>query len=106
MSAGKNDKILDKDCKSLVVEAIDTVGNQRVTQTHYYSGEPYLDPELFKNYRDFYTYDIFKKTESPFLKLEMDLDGYVVTYTALKIERKKLDEKQFDLPQGFPFKEY
>ena len=106
IDTGNQDQILGYTCNSIVVKGIDTIGQQKVIQTYYYSGEPYLDPELFQNYKDFYAYDIFKRTESPFLKLELDLDGYIVTYTAIKIEHKSLNKKQFDLPIDFAFKEY
>ena len=103
---GKGEEILGKKCDYIEIEAFEPLGKQKVIQKFYYSGYPYLNPELFKNFEDFYTNDLIEKAKSPFMKMELDLDDYIVTFTAIKIKKKKLSTNIFQIPSDIPKMEY
>jgi hypothetical protein len=103
---GTSIKILERDCNFIQIDGIDPLGKQPISQKFYYSGFPYIDSELFKDYNDFFTYEFLKETKSPFMKMVLDLGDYVITYTAIEVESKKLNSKMFNLPDGNPKKEY
>lgn len=105
-TSGQSEKILGRECDYIQIEGFEPHGKQRVIQKYSYSGFPYLNPELFKNFKDFYTNQLIEKAKSPFMKMELDLGDYVVTYTAVKIEQKKLSPNIFKLPNDVPQKEY
>ena len=105
-TTGQSENILGKKCDYIQIEGFEPNGKQTVIQKYSYSGFPYLDPELFENFADFYTNDLIAKAKSPFMKMELDLGDYVVTYTAINIEPKKLKENIFQLPNEIPKKEY
>ncbi|MFB9054626.1 hypothetical protein ACFFVB_16175 [Formosa undariae] len=105
-TTGQSEKILGKECDYIQIEGFEPNGKQTVIQKYSYSGFPYIDPELFENFTDFYTNDLIEKAKSPFMKMELDLGDYVVTYTAINIEPKKLSENIFQLPIDIPKKEY
>ena len=105
-TTGQSEKILGKECDFIQIEGFEPHGKQTVIQKYSYSGFPYLDSDLFKNFSDFYTNYLIEKAKSPFMKMELDLGDYVVTYTAINIEPKKLKENIFELPNDIPKKEY
>ncbi|WP_299680841.1 hypothetical protein [uncultured Dokdonia sp.] len=105
-TTGTSENILGKECKYIQIEAYEPKGKQSVIQKYYYSGFPYLDPELFKGFEDFYTNSFMDTAKSPFMKMELDLGDYIVTYTAVKIESKTVSLSKFQLPKGIPQKIY
>lgn len=104
--SGNSTKILGKPSKYIKIKGIFPIDNQIVTQKFYYTGFPIIDPELYENFQDFFTYEFLKTTKSPFLKMELDLGDYVVTYTVIQIQNKQLNPKIFKLPKNTPLKLY
>ncbi|EZH73546.1 hypothetical protein ATO12_16545 [Aquimarina atlantica] len=105
-TSGKSEQILGKSCDYIQIEGFEPSGKQKVIQKYSYSGFPYLEPELFKNFKDFYTYDLIKEAKSPFMKMELDLGDFIVIYTAIQIEPKELHQNIFVIPNDIPKKEY
>jgi len=105
-SKGRSETILGKECNYLQIEGFEPNGKQSVIQKYIYNGYPYLDPELFRNFEDFYFNDLIDKAKSPFMKMELDLGDYIVTYTAIKIEQIELNNSIFKIPYNVPLKEY
>lgn len=101
---GTSDSILKKPSKYIVTKGHVPETNEMVSQKFYYTGFPYLDPKLFKNFKDFFTDETLKISKSPFLKLELELNNFIVIYTAISVEKKILNPKIFKLPQNIPRK--
>lgn len=95
---GPTEQILGKDCKSTNILGVSDDGIQKVSLTYFYGRTPYLNSELYEGFKDFFTYDFYSIANSPYMKFIMDLDGYVVTYTAVKIEKDDVGEELFILP--------
>ena len=83
--------ILGYACKSI---SIKTSCNQN---TFYYAEDLYSDPSKYSdhllNYINVYT----KETSSEYLKLVSENDRYISTITAIKVERKTVDDTLFQL---------
>ena len=94
---GESEEILGEKCKYITFVGRDETG-EVVTQKYHYSGNPYYDPELFEDYKEFFTDKIYAITKSPYRKLELDNESFRVIYTANKIEEKDLDDDLFELP--------
>lgn len=103
---GESNDSVDSETSVLIIKARDPKGGQYVTQTFYYNGEPYINPELYEKFKDFFTYDYYKKAKSPYMKLELDLGSHVVTYTAINIQRTEVGSKIFEVPKEIPKKKY
>ena len=97
-------KILGQKCKSYSIKGIEPINEQVVTQTHYYSGKPYIDASLYENYHDFFWDRIADKTKSIALKKVINLSSIVVIYEMVKIEEKPLPADFKKLPEGVPLK--
>ena len=88
------------------IKGVEPNSGQIITQTFYYTGSPYVKKDLFLNFFDFFTNDFYKLSNSAFQKLELDLGNHTVTYEALKIESKELDNRLFSVPSDLPKKKY
>ena len=88
------------------IKGIEPNSRQIVTQKFYYTGSPYLNGKLFQKFSDFFTDEYYQLSNSPFLKLELDLGNHIITYEAVKIESKKLDDSIFTFPSSIPKKRY
>ncbi|MGH1383377.1 hypothetical protein [Kordia sp.] len=102
--SGISDPIFNKLANYITIKGYEPLGDEMVTQKFYYTGFPYINPELFKNFKEFFSYDFLKTTKSPFLKKVLDLKTFIVTFTAIKVERKFLSPKLFKLPPNIPRK--
>jgi len=89
--------ILGQKCKSIIVECIEPRVKQKVLTTYYYSGTPAQDPLLYKDYKDLFYNVVMKETKSHHLKYVLDFSSYVITFTAVHMEEKKLDKSIFEL---------
>ncbi len=59
---------------------------QNISIKYCYSKEsPRIDPELFKNYNDFYFYDFLKHSKRIYLLFSLKTDDFKLTYTAYDI---------------------
>lgn len=103
---GRSIEILGQKCRSVVMKMYDPRGEQNVIQYMYYSGKPYLDPLLFENLKDMHTNRYHEISKSVPLKMVMDLDGYILRMTALKVEEIPVDPSRFTIPEGIPLKLY
>ena len=101
---GKSGKIQGKKCKYISIEGKDPIGKQIVKLTYHYSGEPYLDSKLYTGFIDFFTAEILSEANSPFIKLEQDMGDYILTYILVAVERKKIGDFVFQLPDDYPKK--
>ena len=101
---GTSEAISNKPSKYILIEGYIPETGEKIRQKVYYTGFPYLNPALFKNLKDFFICDLFKTSKSPFLRIEFELDDYIIIYTAVNIERKFLNPKIFKLPQNIPQK--
>ncbi len=72
-TTGKSERILGRECDFIQIEGFEPIGKQSVIQKYSYNGLPYLNPQLFNNFDDFYTNDLIDKAKSPFMKMELDL---------------------------------
>lgn len=104
--SGESKELFNRKSHYLSFKAQEPRSKQLVSQTFYYNGEPYINPELFKDFIDFFTFDFFKKSQSPYMILELDLDSHLVTYKAVNIEFKEIKDKIFEVPSYLPKKKY
>lgn len=89
----KNDvtHILGYACNSI---SIKTSCNQN---TFYYAEDLYSDPSNYSNHVLNFMNVYTKETSSEFLKLVSENDRYITTITAVKVERKPVDDTLFKL---------
>ncbi|MFK7747786.1 MAG: hypothetical protein AB8B65_05325 [Kordia sp.] len=102
--SGTSEAILNKPSKYILIKGYVAETNEMVHQKFYYTGFPYLNPALFKNFKEFFLDEILKTSKSPFLKKTLEMDDFIITYTVIKIERKFLSPKIFKLPKNIPQK--
>lgn len=96
-----NDEILGQKCSFIEFSGIIPKTKERVRLKFWYSGKPYLNPNLFKGFKDFYNSEFFKISKSPFLKLILELDYHSEIYTVINIEEKKLNDSIFTIPRDY-----
>jgi len=101
---GISKPILNKPSKYILIKGYVPETNEMVNQKFYYTGYPYLDPKLYKNYKEFFMNETLQITKSPFLKLELELDDFTVIYSVISVEKKFLNPKIFKLPPNIPQK--
>ncbi len=100
-----NEFISGQNYKGYFISGIETISKQNVSMTYYYNSEnPFVQPELYSNYHDFFYNKVMSKLQSPFFKLIMDLGKYSVTYEMTNIERKTLSSLIIPIPKNFPIK--
>ncbi|MEM6718048.1 MAG: hypothetical protein AAF611_01910 [Bacteroidota bacterium] len=101
---GTSTPILNKPSKYILIRGYVPKTNEMVNQKFYYTGYPYLDPKLYKNYKEFFTDEILQATKSPFLKFELELDDCFIIYTAISVEKRSVNPKIFKIPKNIPHK--
>lgn len=96
------DYVIQKKADTLLGVVCDklTITDNFGTKTYYYSSEYSLDPEYYKNFTFINKYEIVKLMKAVYLKLVMDLEFFKVEIKATNIERKKLPDKVFALPEN------
>ena len=91
--------IMGKECNSLFVEAYEPNGDEILIQQFYFSGEEYVSPKVFENYKDGYLDLVYKKSKSHFLRKEMNLKYVHVVFEAIEIKKVKLSPSLFKVPK-------
>ena len=86
--------ILGYKCDELVLTC--TSGVQR----YYYSPKLGIDPAPYINHKYGNWYDYVKLTKAMALKMIIDSDQLTMESIATKVESVKLDDKEFQLPEG------
>ncbi len=99
------EEILGESCKSISFQGISQVGEQIATATYFYSGEPFVDSQLYVEWKDFFTNEFFSASSSPYLKYILKAKYFDLIITASKIEERDLSAEIFKLPQGILVKE-
>lgn len=90
LSQKKN--ILGHDCNQLIVES--TMGKE----TYYYSPQLKLNPQYFSRYRLWGRNVVCQNAQSVFLETSSDNGSIIEIHKATKIDRKKIDDRTFELP--------
>lgn len=101
---GPDKVILGKNCQSVIITSFEPIGKDTIVQELYYGDEPYINPEFYKNYNDFFTYDNFKEFKSPYLMAILNFGPYTITHEAVSIDNGELAEDFFALPNETPLK--
>lgn len=102
----KAELILNQKCKRIKIKAKNKKFADEYTMEYYYSGKPHINYKLYKNINDGFANILYKKAKSPFLKFKLTFDKFCMTYTAEKIEQKKIDDVFFVVDNSLPKKEY
>ncbi len=93
-------------CKGYFISGVDPRGGQLVSLTYYYPlDKEYINPTLYKNYKDFFYNKVIEKTKAPFYKLVMDMGKFIVTFEIEKIESGTISPDLISLPTNIPIKE-
>ncbi|MBC7425969.1 MAG: hypothetical protein H7321_05490 [Bacteroidia bacterium] len=97
----ENEIINGKDCKGFYVTGTEVKGGGKVTLSYFYPEDnEFIDPELYKNYHDYFNDLSAQKMKGLYYKLVMDFGDYMVAYEIKNIESKTIDKKVFELPQN------
>jgi hypothetical protein len=99
------ENILGQLCEGYIISGVDPKGGQPVSMTYFYpTDKEYINPTLYKDYKDFFYNKAIEKMKAPYYKLVMDMGKYIVTYDIEKIEESIIDENVINLPTGIPMK--
>ncbi|MEZ4858634.1 MAG: hypothetical protein R2781_07470 [Flavobacteriaceae bacterium] len=91
----KNQKILGKECDCYIYKAIDEY-KEPVNFTYCFSeGSPIINPDRYTKYTHFYLRDFFKISQRPYLKFSYEIEGYIMSFTATKLEVKEINSEVF-----------
>ncbi len=102
---GKEIIINGKKCKSFIVCAEEPQSKQEVKLTYYYPIKGvYLNPENYKNYKDFFLDRVISKTKAPFYKIDMNMTKYILIFEIEKIELKEIGQTDLSVPPNIPIK--
>ncbi len=104
LEAGPRDTILDIPCESIFAYMKIPETGEYYSVEFYYAGYPSLDPELYKNFKDGLADVLYSISKSFFLKQTITLPSFSITYEAIKVEEKEIDEKEFLIPKDVPIK--
>jgi hypothetical protein len=100
------ENLLGQSCKGYFISGLDRKGGQLVSLTYFYPlNKEYINPKLYKNYKDFFYNKIIEKTQAPFYKLIMNMGNYIVTYEIEKIENGIVSSEILNLPANIPIKD-
>lgn len=93
-------------CDGYFISGVDQRGGQLVSLTYFYpKDKEYLNPVLYKEYKDGFYNKVIEKMKAPFYKLIMDIGKYVVTFDIEKIESGTVSSDIIKLPTNVPIKE-
>jgi hypothetical protein len=98
---GQSINIKGKSCKVLNIIGEEPKSKQKVKLTYTYPiNAEYLNPNNYRNYKDFFLDKIMAITQAPFYKLEMNMTKYVLVFDLTSIESKPLNLNEFILPKN------
>lgn len=101
----KGESINGIKCEGYLISARDLIGGQIITQTFFYpTNKEYIDPNLYRNFKDSFYNKVMNKIQSPYYKLKMDMGDYIVVFSLTEIKQQTLNKKTFELPIGLPIK--
>ena len=100
-----SEEIYGQTCKSYFISGIEPISGQTVSLTYFYpTDKEYINPALYKNYKDFFYNKVIDKLKSPFYKLIIDMGNYKVTFEVEKIEQINVNFEPAYLLKGIPLK--
>ncbi|MEO8149638.1 MAG: hypothetical protein ABI723_18510 [Bacteroidia bacterium] len=98
--------ILGQACNGYFISGVDPRGGQPVSLTYFYpKNKEYINPTLYKNYKDFFYNKVIEKAKAPFYKLVMDMGKYIVTFEIVNIETGLITQEFIKIPTNIPVKE-
>lgn len=101
-----NETINGQLCEGYFISGIEPRGGQHISMSHFYpKDKEYIDPLLYKDYKEFFFNKIIEKMKAPFYKLIMDMGRYTVTYDIESIQNHKVNSYFINLPVNVPRKE-
>jgi len=92
--------ILGKTCTSFKALSIDLSSSKPKVQTLYYSGEEYITPAAYEKRKQGHLDKLYTKSESLFLRMDLDTKYVVVTFEAISISPETLDPNLFIIPNN------
>lgn len=93
-------------CNCFSFSLLDESFNQPLKMKYCYSGSPYLDINLFKDYKDSFYEKAISKSNSIFRKIVYEFNDYSYTFEIENFERKNIKKSIFKLPKNRPFRKY
>jgi len=90
--------ILGEDCKSIITKSFEPKGKETITAKFYYSGNEYIIPNTYEEYKDGYLDRIYAKSNSHILRRELDLKYVYVIFEAIEIRSEKVNSDHFVVP--------
>jgi hypothetical protein len=97
---GESKKILGETCQSITLIQLEPNLQETITSTYYYSGNQTINQGIFNNFKESYFNKIYEISNSHFLKWEFENLNTHVTFEAINIERKKLEDEIFEVPNN------
>lgn len=93
------DTILDYPCKVLkITTKFNYKYGGKTIRYFYFNKSLYMNYKTKKSYRLNFQYEIAKEIQSIPLKIVVFIKGCELTYTALKVEEKAIEDKVFEVP--------
>jgi hypothetical protein len=93
-------------CDGYNISGIDSIGRQPVSLTYFYpKDKEYINPILYKDYKDGFYNKVIEKMKAPYYRLIMDMGKYIVTFDIEKIEHTKVNPDNINLPSNIVVKE-
>ena len=97
---------MNQACKKIKIKAKNLISNKNYTIEYHYSGSPKINSNFYDKTNDGFINVLYKKSESPFLKLILQFKEFKMSYTAVNIENKEIENNIFIVDTSLPKKEY
>lgn len=91
-----NEQILEKDCEKFVIEM------SKDTFLFYYSPDLYIPSQNFKKHQFCHFNTYYKYANAPYLKFVKLGRVFHITYEAIEIETKQIEDDMFSIPVDLP----
>jgi hypothetical protein len=100
------ENVIGQLCEGYFIKGIDLKGKQPVSLSYFFpKNKEYINPSLYKRFKEFFYNKVIEKMQAPFYKLIMDMGRYSVTFEVEQIKPGEISTDVVHLPHDFPVKE-
>lgn len=100
------EKIYNQECKGYFISGIEQKSGKKIILRYFYpKNKEYLNPIFYKNFKDGFYDKITEKMKSPFYKMEIEMEKYILIFEVEKIEKTTISSNSLEIPSGIPVKE-
>lgn len=100
------EKIYGQECEGYFISGIEPKSGQKIVLKYFYpKNKEYLNPILYKDFKDGFYDKVTEKMKSPFYKMVIEMEKYTLIFEVEKIETTIINPKLLEIPKEIPVKE-